>query len=317
MHYFFYKNRFGGGFSNQIIFLIDHLQSIHLNYDQSIIFVDHLINDDYVQDSGSPMSSIIDLDWLNNFFFKNIIIIDIYSLPNDLQFSFSYNDNHIMLDSQLLIAMIKYNQCIYELLPNLTDPCVGKQKQFNIYIPSKGIDMSFIELCGLLRGISISNEKGKGIYIMNNKDIIPIFNYIPFKLSIKPYPSIFQYINRNVVHLRNETDAIRFWGNSKDNYENELNEKYIHFITTYIHKTDDITIILTFQKENNPVIEWMKKNEYNIYLHTVNETQRERCAAYELSLATEFCNNVLIGYQQSSFSKWLKIRCNYKLCIDI
>lgn len=114
----------------------------------------------------------------------------------------------------------------------------------------------------------------------------------------------------NVIHIRNEADAIQFWGNinnmTNDEYKNILENKYIHLINTYIDK-NSLNIILSMNTSNK-VIDYLKINNYKYFLSDKTRViGREENAIIDLINGTN-CNNIYIGnanmttYNGSTFS---------------
>lgn len=314
MKYYFYKNFWGGGFTNQFVFLMDHLIAIHRQKEPSIVFLDCFKDDYHSEEMISPFSDMIDIDWLNTVIFPNIYIIDLYKIPKDVRFGWVVNGIQHQLDVDFLLPLIKENKTIYEINTTLIDPAYTCIKPFWITIESKQIYTELHELCGRILNISISNQNGKGIFIMNDNEFQNLFRYIPFipKATVRGI-SLWDYTKINVIHVRNEEDSINVWGeqNGIDAhiYEEELNNKYISMITEYISK-DSINIVLTARKHDNPVIKWLFENDYQIFLpfHVNVQGKREQMAIRDLQISTEFGNSVFIGYKKSSFSLLLSLR---------
>jgi hypothetical protein len=314
MKYYYYRNHFGGGLCNQFLFLMDHLIAIHRTREPSIVFLNSFKDDFHSNDMCSPFSNIIDIHWLNTVVFPNIYIIDLYSVSSDVTFGWVVHGVKHQLDTNLLLPLIKDNQAIYDVYPTLVDPAYTTVKPFWIAVESKQIYTEFNELCGRILDIQFSNQNGKGIFILHDDEFRHLFRYIPF--MTKPRicgMSLWNYNERNVIHIRNEEDSIGVWGLEKnipvDIYESTLNNKYINTIQDCISK-DSINIILTARKEHNPVIEWMTTNGYQIYIpfHIGYQHQREQLAIRDLQIATEFGNHIFIGYDKSSFSLLLQLR---------
>lgn len=314
MKYYFYKNHFGGGFTNQFVFLMDHLIAIHRQNEPSIVFLD-CFKDDYLSnDMKSPFSNIIDINWLNTVVFPNMYIIDLYSISSDVQFGWIVDNIKVNLNRNLLLPLIKDQTQIYEIDKNFKDPSYTNVKPFWIFIESKQIYTTFNELCGRILDISISNQNGQGIFIMNDPQFQFVFQYMPLltKFNICGF-SLWDYQERNVIHLRNEEDCLEVWGEQNgiqvDVFENDINTKYRDYISRHISK-ESVNIILTARKVNNPVIDWMNEQGYNIYIpfHLGYQHQREQLAVRDLQIATEFGNHVFIGFQKSSFSLLIGLR---------
>lgn len=115
--------------------------------------------------------------------------------------------------------------------------------------------------------------------------------------------------NISVLHLRNEEDAVSFWGTinriPEPDFKTVLETKYINLIQKYIDKENHL-IILTSNK-NNRVVDYLRDNNYNFSfnLHTTN--MRENDAILDL-LISRYCTNTFIGnfnpntYHGSTFS---------------
>lgn len=108
----------------------------------------------------------------------------------------------------------------------------------------------------------------------------------------------------NIIHLRLEDDAISFWSYqnklTKEDFKKRLSEKYIHLINTLIDKKDK-TIILTYDT-NNTVINFLKDNNYNYFIHDkIKNNNREVNAIIDI-INSKYCNNVFISVCGSTFS---------------
>jgi hypothetical protein len=314
MRYYFYKNHWGGGFTNQFAFLMDHLVAIHRTKEPSIVFLDCFKDDYHSEEMISAFSDMIDIEWLNTVIFPNIYIIDLYKVSTDVRFGWIVDGVKHQLDIGFLLPLIKENKTMYEINTTLVDPAYTRVKPFWITIESKQIYTEFNELCGRILDIPISNQNGKGIFIMNDHEFQNLFRYIPFI----PKPrvcgiSLWDYNQRNVIHLRNEEDSISVWGEQHgieaNIYEEDLNDKYISMVKEYVSK-DSINVVLTARKHDNPVIQWLLKNGYQIFLpfHVNVQGKREQMAIRDLQIATEFGNSLFIGYKKSSFSLLLSLR---------
>jgi len=130
------------------------------------------------------------------------------------------------------------------------------------------------------------------------------------------------HIKFNIIHLRNEEDALLFW--SKINnmpipfFKDKLQNKYVTLVNKYIKK-EDLTIILT-SNNNCQLINYFINNKYNIKLTIKNfDDERELNAIVDL-LVSEYCNDIFIGginpinYHGSTFSYliWKRLNPNTK-----
>jgi hypothetical protein len=125
----------------------------------------------------------------------------------------------------------------------------------------------------------------------------------------------------NIIHLRLENDAIYFWSRinnmSQEDFYKKLSEKYIEKITEHINKLDN-TIILTYD-DNNEVINYLKNNSYNYFIHNkIKNHDREVNAIIDFINAKQ-CNNTFIAVKGSTFSKTISVIIKAKLIswIDI
>jgi len=112
----------------------------------------------------------------------------------------------------------------------------------------------------------------------------------------------------NIIHLRNEDDAIPFWGgiNKINNYKQVLEDKYISLIHKYI-QPNSYNIILSMNT-NNRVVDFLKENNYTHIFTDKNSIKgRELNAIVDMLLAMN-CNGTFIGnlnpenHHGSSFS---------------
>lgn len=132
-------------------------------------------------------------------------------------------------------------------------------------------------------------------------------------LTIQPGQTI------NILHLRNEADAIPFWGTinqmSPETYKTVLENKYIYLLEKYIDKKN-LTIILSTNTANK-VVDFMESHHYPfVFCDKTLVRGREENAIVDLLNGTH-CNAVYIGnvnlvtYHGSTFSFVL-----YKLLED-
>jgi hypothetical protein len=112
----------------------------------------------------------------------------------------------------------------------------------------------------------------------------------------------------NVVHLRVELDMIyRMDSNNMWAVRERIETSYIDLIKENIQK-DDLTIILTYDLNNN-VINYLKENGYNYFYTEKKYPEREYNAIIDF-LIGERCNNIFIGFPVSTYSYSLEKRMN-------
>ena len=152
------------------------------------------------------------------------------------------------------------------------------------------------------------------LYEPANIDLkIELFQIIRFSHSIVSPALKFvndSQVNRkkgttNVVHLRIEEDWLVHVSSGRNPrvspavVYNEIADKYINLIQTYIQK-DDTTFILT-GSSSNKVIDYLRNNRYAYFLFPKITHYREMNAAMDMVIGKQ-CNNVFIGCGGSSFS---------------
>ena len=122
----------------------------------------------------------------------------------------------------------------------------------------------------------------------------------------------------NVIHLRVEKDMTGHMLShnkmTQEEYDIELQNKYIELIKQYFSK-NDIIFVLSYDLNNN-VINYLKENDYEFYFTKKQIFDgREQHAIVDL-LIGEKCNNYFIGNwnfairQGSTFSYFLYVRNN-------
>lgn len=128
----------------------------------------------------------------------------------------------------------------------------------------------------------------------------------------------FQNKKTNVVHLRVEKDMTGHMLShnkmTQEEYDIELQNKYIELIKQYFSK-NDIIFLLSYDINNN-VVKFLKENDYEFYITKKQIFEgREQHAIVDL-LIGEKCNNCFIGNwnfdirQGSTFSYFLYVRNN-------
>lgn len=110
----------------------------------------------------------------------------------------------------------------------------------------------------------------------------------------------------NVLHLRNEEDALRHWGHmnslTRDQFESVIRGKYIDLANKYLDKQVPV-LVLTYRTHGNPVIEDMMQAGYRcITLEKDTASGREYNGVIDLLSAELACNGTLVSCGGSSFS---------------
>lgn len=132
------------------------------------------------------------------------------------------------------------------------------------------------------------------------------YNFLKIKHKISNSTKV------NCIHLRLENDVINVLSKEQnitfEYCKQVLEEKYIYLINNFFDK-NDIIIILAHNFDNK-VVSYLNSNGYNYVLTDNLHKDREVCAAIDMSLGAISCNNIFLGYFQSTFSYvlFLKLR---------
>jgi len=146
-------------------------------------------------------------------------------------------------------------------------------------------------------------------YNMNTPRYSSLFHFIVNSLRFQPH--YHEYIDNyslnlkkekiSVVHLRTEWDVSHLatyeMQINRDYFYNQLHQKFIDNIKKHIDPEISDVIVLTYEPENNKVLEWMTENNYTYHLIEKPENvkhQREVSGIYDL-IASGLCNDVFIG----------------------
>ena len=105
-------------------------------------------------------------------------------------------------------------------------------------------------------------------------------------------------------------------------FKNVIEQKYIQIIKNHVNK-NDMNILLSFST-NNPVVQFLKQNGYNIHISSKMDEWGREVNAIKDTTSIELCNNLFIGnfnllkLNGSSLSYYLinKLKPNMK-CITI
>lgn len=329
------------GLCNQINSLVSSIYNCITSPDKNVNNL--IIVNDFSPDYKSPdrvsFNRIFDLDSINNYLKKyKIFIID----KNDIQMNiesvrYGENDSFVNVTNQVIENFYKNN--ILKIDKNVSmnelagDPCPGVQKKLIIKYTLNNQNFKFTEIFkeNEFVYIDFSNVNHKRWKTVNtifnelqeNRPIIEeILMNVQFHNTYRDISKAFiQSLNMpqnakiNVLHIRNEEDAIEFWGmiNRFDNlnkFKDVLEDKYIQIIDKYID-SDSYNIVLS-ANTNNRVIDHLKSktNGRCIFTDKTAHNGREINAMIDMIIA-ENCNNNFIGcvnpenYHGSTYSGML------------
>lgn len=324
----------GIGLCNQMYSLISCIfKTIILNQFEKIIVLDDFLTDIHTNVYTSAYK-VFDLNKMNDYLKKyNIYLISKNNIKLNIK-SIKYGIGCKQIDiTNKLVELYCNNNCFFinkntNLNLITSDPCYGVYKQINVSYSLNNSDYTIYETFSENSEININFKDFNGIlwHAQNNIITEQNENYVLINellLNVKfvdRYHIISQNfikslnINNNtvinVIHIRNENDAILFWGNinnmDSDEYKNILENKYIHLIEKYIDKTS-FNIILSMNTSNK-VIDFLKTHNYNYFFcDKTTVIGREENAIVDLINGTN-CNNIYIGnvnmttYHGSTFS---------------
>lgn len=297
---------------------------------EKIIVIDKFLKEIHTN-NYAPIADILDLEKTNQFLEKyNIALVD-GCFTKDLNIiSAKYGCNDIFMDvTNIVKSFLMDNKLIIKKEIDLNsifggDCQVNKAKILKIDFMLNNhnrFTMSFSEKNNFLTkdiNIDFTNKN----YILSPKwELIDtpqninmttdIYKNLTFHDVLVIHSN--QFIQKigitettvvNIIHLRLEDDAVRHWSSinklSKEMFKKRLSEKYIHLINTLIDKKDK-TIILTYDS-NNLVINHLKNNNYNYFIHDkIKNNNREVNAIIDI-INSKCCNNVFISVGGSFFS---------------
>jgi len=302
----------GAGLTNQMFCLVT---SIIIAYSQGdkVVIVDKFYND-IAKEIYTPITEIFNIKDFNIFLKQkyDVIIVDKHNINFEiLHVKYGIETNNIDITDYILKNYYKDRKlfinkeiCIFNDIKY--DPCPDIAKKvfltyrINDYIIEeiynenleKNIDIDLNRECVFNLGwITPFNDNMFDTILTNilyHNDIVYNANTILKEIDMNS--------KINLIHLRLEEDAIKFW--SKKNYMSQsdfklfLERKYINLIENYFSKTD-IIIILSHSFSNN-VIDFLNENNYNYqFIHKFYD-DREKNAIVDL-LVSKCCNNIFIG----------------------
>ena len=286
----------------------------------SIIIADKFLQD-YNSENYCGISDILDLPEMNVFLKQyKIVLVDKNCIDVRVK-ELSYGVRGMACIDIPNIATAK-NHILTSNNLNSTygDPCPNTVKNIflkytlndieinSIYDENATVNLDYCKFTGV--EWFESNTFGKELRI--DKPLLDtIFQNIYFNSKLTNIADTFkQHIstdNISVLHLRNEEDAVSFWGtiNQIPDFKNVLETKYINLIQKYIDKESHL-IILTSNK-NNRVVQYLRDNNYKFSFKLYTTNMRENDAILDL-LISRYCTNTFIGnfnpntYSGSTFS---------------
>lgn len=320
------------GLCNQLYSLVGTITEAYKN-NKNILIVDNFLTEIWTN-NYVPISSILDI-YITNIFLKkyNLYIVDsnninfkvnkvLFGADNKLFDISEYiltnciNDEILNIPNHLNLLNIKGDP--YELVPKkiYVHYQVGNHNFCNTYDELNGhlkenIIMNFKNLNFINASIWKTSENENEF-----NDIIKNLVFHPTYITLSNQFISSLPINKktNVVHLRVETDGIKWWAHQNnmpsEKFQSVIEAKYIYLIKKYMNINDNIIILCA--DENNKVIEFLRNNGYHFYIRKKDTSLgRETNALIDLCVG-EKCDNIFLGAVNcSTFSYTLKQRMKY------
>lgn len=337
------------GLCNQLYCITNVICIAASQVGDKIIILDDFINDIHTL-NVTPTPFVLDLEKVNHFLsifnikcvYKNNVELTVNKIEYGLKhvkilditeniMKHFWKEKHLFIPKG--VSLNDYTDC---------DPCPQMRKQ--IYVTYTINDVQFEKTFHERNivhfnplEIKHSNYDGKPVGYVDSldkpwltrinrddsKDLKPLFDIFLKQLHFHSsfYGHAEEFINTiipdredvtiNVIHLRNEQDAISHWAKLNNLSENEYRQLYetklIETVHQYFQKADK-TIFLTSFVDNNPVIEQLREEGYECFVKENNEKLgREMNGIVDL-LIGQYCNQYFIGnldthtWQGSTFS---------------
>ena len=339
---------FGTGFTNEIFFIVYGIIDCINNKRKNLVINNFRLEPMTHKFCG--ISEIIDIHHLNILLKKyDITVFD----RNNLSFNidsiiYGLNEKIVDIKKESLDFFFKNNKLRIPagtILNNIKgDPIVGETKKLYItyMINSNKVVEEYFEfinqdiIIDLQNPTNISHwDQIDNCYIKDRELFDYLLKNIKFNNRFVKYSEIALLIDRNneytnisnidfqnkktnVIHLRVEKDMTGHMLShnkmTQEEYDIELQNKYIELIKQYFSK-NDIIFLLSYDINNN-VVNFLKENDYEFYITKKQIFEgREQHAILDL-LIGEKCNNCFIGNwnfdirQGSTFSYLLYVRNN-------
>lgn len=339
---------YGTGLTNEIFFIVYGIIDCINNKRKNLVINNFRLEP--MTNKFCGINEILDIHYLNILLKKyDIAVFD----RNNLSFNIDtiiYGLNDITIDitkesKELFYTSNKLRIPAGTILNNIKgDPLSGQAKKLYITytINSNTVVEEYSEyihkdiILDLQNPTNILNwEQIDNCYIKDRELFDYLLKNIKFNNRFVKYSEIALLINKNneytnisnidfqnkktnVIHLRVEKDMTGHMLShnkmTQEEYDIELQNKYIELIKQYFSK-NDIIFLLSYDINNN-VVNFLKENDYEFYITKKQIFEgREQHAIVDL-LIGEKCNNYFIGNwnfdirQGSTFSYLLYVRNN-------
>lgn len=299
----------GCGLTNQIGFIISGIMQAKLLGKRYVVF-DHF-NKQFDKPTPVPISQIIDFDVLNFYLQRYGLKALDQKISKVKLISVHYGSIRNNYDVTEPLFKLYPNGIVPKILSfnDLRgDPAPGIRK--NIFLKISVDNYVDTVMCDEYRTSDIDFDLSK----LTSTEALPwistydvgLYNDILKHITFKNFsPSIkLQDEKVNVLHLRDEEDAIVFWSRINNmtlsEFSNNLAGKYCENIDTYF--SVEIPIIVLTNNLKSPVLDYLKQRGYRYYTSEKIYPERELNAIVDL-LNAQQCNNVFLGnFNLNSFT---------------
>ncbi len=333
------------GLCNQIYNMAGMLDYA-IEYNIKFLFIGKFLKQIYTQNICNS-GEIFDFDLMNKYFGEKygVYFFDGYTYTTKINIDYHTEneiinitdyvlDNFLDFDGNIFISQnTKFkNICRINDINNNSQNYINIQyfinnSEFNTKYNFKNftIDQN-ISICISKQNLFINSKRNRQVHCRNPSYFMDFFVNIEFTPFIKnKSKTYFELLKQNYfikvnekincIHLRLEEDMIVSLSNEeKINVEyckKVLEDKYIFLIEKEFEKED--MIIILAHDYNNKVIDFLKNNGYKYILTDNLDENREISGTIDLYLGEISCNNMFIGYFQSTFSYVLFQKLKYKI----
>jgi hypothetical protein len=285
----------GIGLFNQIYSLVNCILRAKNDKHKNLVIVSEFLKN-FNTENYCCASEILDINKINSFLEPyNVLVVPQKDVILDIiSVKFGLTSVNIVVDitSKCKELFLKNNRFyipsdkdINKLCPN-NDPIPGVPKSLYVTFNVNGINFTKVfDECNELhfKGCLIDFNKFQNINwkclnsIYDSKYNIGFFDYflknIYFSKNLldienENFRCCYNTKKLNVIHLRIEDDAIKFWSRINmmpdEKYKNAIETKYINLIKQ--HFDVSIPILILSMSENNKVIQYMKNNNYKFFM---------------------------------------------------
>jgi len=287
----------GQTLTNQVFSFI-HSILLAKNSNKKIILLDYFLNEKI----KIPCKEVFNLDKLNSYLKKfDVVVLD----KTDIDYKINavlFNENNKIVDKTE-----GFDKCI--------DPPRNVKEIFINYSIN---DMTFSETYSNTK-INTDINLYSYTYFTGwiNEIDKDLFNTMLINIDFKDYLKS-EVKTGNVIHILNE-ELIPFSLKKNVNpteYQNILNNTYIHIINEFMNKNDEI--ILLSNSKNEAILNFLNENKYNYKYEIIDSSFKQiEPLYYQCNLFIGNFNIETLMGDAYSYYLSTKIKCKKKIMLDI